>query len=1135
MSVDPQAPTIFDAPKPTGAQARAADPDRSVWATANAGTGKTRVLSDRVLRLLLDGAHPESILCITFTKAAAVEMTERVEKALADWATETDDERLSTRITALTGSVPAPERLGEARRLFARVLDLPHGLSIQTIHAFCAGLLRRFPVEAGIPPHFETLDDRSAAEMRHDARARLLGPLRLDDERLAAAISTLTAVMAEASLSELLGEILGKRDAIEAAMAGGLDELIERVHEMLDVPQGIDPAALERAACADGVMDVHRLRGAVDALLTGSKTDIARGEMIAVWLELRPEDRVTMLGNYRAQFLTQKGEPAKRLITNKSMEAHPGAFEALRAEQTRLVRLADQLEAAQIAHRTTALLTVAQTLTRDYRAAKERAAALDFADLITKAVTLLASAEQRQWVLYKLDARIEHILVDEAQDTSPAQWAVILALVEELAAGKGAHDRPRTLFVVGDEKQSIYGFQGADLANFQRVRQEILSRTGANEERLETSFRNSGAVLDVVDAVIAQPDVKDGVVVGDAEVRHVSSRPNDLGEVTLWPLEPPPPASEEREPWALPDASHWRPSAEERLAGKLARQIERWLSEDEPLPSTGMPPRPSDVLVLVSRRGRIQELVISALKRRGVPVAGADRLGLTTHLAVQDLMALARFLLLPEDDLSLACLLKSPLLGIEEDELFEIAHGRGKRSLLESLRSKRAQFGAVLDRLEGWLDRADFTPPYELFSGILAEGGRRRMLERLGPDAEEPMEAFLGQALAYEQGHPASLESFLHWLTADESSLKRDPAAARDEVRVMTVHGAKGLEAPIVVLADAGPRTRRNTDKIIIDPTTGVPFWRGNQQERDPVTEKMVEHRDREQELEQSRLLYVALTRAKDRLLVTGWLGRNSKEDTPCWHKSLGDALSTLGADPAKDNSLVYRRGTSVPSVPTEIVETKRLTAPPPQPAWITATPPPEPPKPRPLAASGPTSDEPAVPSPLTGMGPMRDYGITVHRLLHQLAGLAKAQRAPHLAQLDPAMAREIENVLDMPELAAAFGPDSLAEQPIAGRIGDVLVSGQIDRMAVLEDRVLVVDFKTHRWPPATPERVDRSHLKQLAAYVALLERIFPGKRVTAALVWTAVPQLMLIPEALLRCRFDQDENEHSMPDDASA
>ena len=1097
--------------RPTREQARASDPRKSVWVTANAGTGKTRVLSDRVLRLLLDGAHPESILCITFTKAAAVEMTARIDDALASWAVETDDQRLSEQLMAITGDKPDERSLAFARRLFARILDLPHGLSIQTIHSFCTGLLRRFPIEAGIPPHFVSIDDRTAAEMMRESKHRLLGPLRESDERLASSLDQISSIMAESTFEELLAEILQKRRDIERALEDGLAPLEQRVFEILDVPVDYSPVELVERACADGMMDVERLKHAVEALLLGVSSDQQRAKTIASWLEMTPDDRVRNYEVYKSAFLTQAGEGRKSLATKRVATASPAALDALIFEQVRLVRLEDQLKSAITARRTNALLRVAHALLLDYRQAKDQAAALDYDDLIHFSARLLSAPNRRLWVLYKLDARIDHILVDEAQDTSPDQWQIIMNLIEELSSGKGISEKPRTLFVVGDEKQSIYSFQGADLAGYRRVQQQIASGLDLNEERLEVSFRSCAAILDFVDIVLGDLEVHQAVLGDRPQARHKSFRVNDEGIVTLWPLQQPSAINHSSEPWQLPDEATWHPKTEELHAKQLAKEIERRLQLSEPLASTGQPLRPRDILVLVSRRGTIQELLIKGLKKRGIPVAGADRLELTKHIAVRDLIALGQVLLLPEDDLTLACLLKSPLIGMSEEELFELSYQREQASLFEALGKKRERFPMAYGRIREWLAQADFVPPYELFSGILASGGRQRLLARLGPDAVEPIEAFLGQALAYEQGHPATLQGFLHWLTMDESSLKRDSETLRDEVRVMTVHGAKGLEAPFVILADAGPHQPRLRGKILFDSTNNLPFWQGNQSERDHHTERLLGEKSALAEQEHCRLLYVALTRAKDALLITGWNTRRPGEVEKSWYgraKTALESLEEVERLPIENGEecLQLKKGVGKPA---QVINQSLIAKPQELPEWARRPLPPEPQKPAPLAPSKLTQMEPPAASPLALSGAL-EFGLQMHKYLHYLADLDLPQRQLVLDELsNPQLVDEIHSVLEMPELSPVFGPGSLAEQPLIGRIGEHLISGQIDRMVVLEDRVIIVDFKTNRYPPRSIETIAKTYLRQLAAYALLLQRIYPQKTIETALVWTAIPRMM--------------------------
>lgn len=1141
-----------DLERPTPQQRLAVDPTRSVWVTANAGTGKTRVLTNRVLRLLLDGADPEAILCITFTKAAAAEMASRIEKELAGWAIEADPAALEETLERLIGEPPRSAVVERARRLFAQVLDLPNGLAVMTIHGFCQGLLRRFPLEAGIAPHFELIDERSAREMQLEV---LRSVLASRNETIRACIGELAVLLGDESLSQAMAQLLGRRQQLSALAAqfgddkgdGGDEGVIAAVHRRLDVEPGDTAHSIRERACRAFEVDSRNLVPAAEALIAGTAAQRANGEMILAWLNAGAADRLLLFESYRAVLLTQAGEPAKRLVP-KAMP-QPLA-DALIREQARLVHVEHAIKALEVARRTAIMLRVGLGVIQAYGEAKQQKAALDFDDLIAKTEQLLRDPEKCQWVRFKLDAGIDHLLVDEAQDTSPAQWAIIEHLVDEFSAGEGAVRRPRTLFVVGDEKQSIYSFQGADLASFAAVRERLTARFDAARRPLEPavldlSFRSGPAILEVVDRVLAEPVIR-AAVAGDplAGVRHQTFRRHARSCVELWPLiEPVEKPSRQDEGWLLPTERHDTEQPEARLALAIAQTIKGWLDSGAVLEATGTPIRPGDILILLQRRGIAQERILKALKEAGIPVAGADRLKLTDAIAVEDLVALGQAVLLPEDDLTLAALLKSPLLGLDEDGLFRLGHGRlvqgrlghGRGegvSLFQRLRelgqAGEAPFAALWQRFEDWRRWADFMPPFELFARILGpEGGRRRLLQRLGPDAAEPIEAFLAQALAYEEGHPASLEGFIHWLLLDEGSLKRDLEQASDAVRVMTVHGSKGLEAPIVFLAEAGPYEPQDSrDRLMFDPLTGLPIWRTGKTDRDPVSESIAQSIAEQQAAERWRLAYVAMTRARDRLYVAGWAKRRAG-GSDSWHDVIGRALDSLdGVEPGEvDGSrrLVMGVAGSEPELRPVVPEPV-----PAAPAWLEAPPAPEPPRRRLVQ---PSEEEvlalPAA-SPLAGRpSEARLFGTALHRLLHELAALPENAREPALGVrleswpgLDVAarheLARQVMGVLGLADLAPAFGPGGRSEQPIVGRIGEVVVAGQIDRFAVTDDALYLVDFKSNRLPPASPDAVPAAYLRQLAAYAALLSTLYPGRAVRAGLVWTVVPALMPIPEALL-------------------
>lgn len=1132
-------------PDPTATQRRASDPGHSVWVGASAGTGKTKVLTDRVLRLMLAGTPPDRILCITFTRAAAAEMANRIAATLARWATMPDD-KLQLALADLMGAPPATKVQTEARRLFARVLDVPGGMRIQTVHSFCQSLLRRFPVEAGLPPQFELIDDRSAAEMLERVRRQVL-----EDDGLGWAVDRVAAAVGADEFSEIVRALVAERGRLTRLLdeQGGLDAVVAEIRRLLDLPEGATADSLLGDACADSALDCDALRAAAYALLdSDKKSDQDRGTAIANWLE-DPDGRASRWGEYLRGFLTKEGTVYKTLAT-KAVVAVPGVLDALQTEADRILALTERLRAAGTADATAALLALGAALIERYRAEKARRALLDYDDLILQAGDLLERPGKSAWVLFKLDGGIDHVLIDEAQDTSPEQWRVVEALTGEFFAGLGAReDVDRTVFVVGDEKQSIFSFQGADPAEFSRVH-GLFDRRSREAERpfrtipLETSFRSVSAVLELVDAVFAHGPALDGVA--PEPPRHFVSERRRLhgGLVELWPLLGPS-ESDEAPAWEPPTEQRGISDPGARLARLIAARIAGWLRDGTILESQGRPIRPGDVLILVRTRNRFFVELMRALKAADVPVGGMDRMVLTEQLAVMDLMALARFLLLPEDDLSLAELLKGPLVGFDDDRLFALAHGR--RGTLWAAMASSADPAVMMARnwLAEILNRVDFQAPFELLSGVLAQpcpgdavSGRRAMLGRLGPEAEDPLDELLSLGLSFERQLPPSLQRFLHWLETGYTEVKREQEQGGGQVRIMTVHGSKGLQAPIVILPDLVGMPRggaRAGEKILWpDEALPVPLWAPRAADRPPAYREAMERADRRRDQEYHRLLYVALTRAEDRLYLLGhYATERGKPADGCWYHLVRDGLATLGdaatvaIDGVEGEGLRLHRPQGDRIAGPDSVAPE-ATAAMPAPDWLHRPPPPEPDPTRPLTPSRPEAEPPAR-SPLDGSDQGRfRRGALIHALLQALPNLPPEAREAtarrYLARpqhgRDEAEQAEIVAttlaVLDQPGFEALFGPGSRAEVPVVGLVEGRALSGQIDRLVVTPESVLVVDYKTNRPPPASVESVPRAYLAQMAAYRAALRLVYPGRTVRCALLWTEGPRLMELPPATL-------------------
>ena len=1144
--------TAARAPGMTAAQHRASDPAASVWVGASAGTGKTKVLTDRVLRLLLGGTAPERILCLTFTRAAAAEMALRITRELARW-TVADDEALAAALSGLTGGRPSRATRDRARRLFAAVLDVPDGLKIQTIHAFCQSLLRRFPLEAGVAPNFEIADERMSTALLGAARARLLSAARPGvDDALASALAAMTAVIGEESFGAVLADVSRERDRFDDLLRryGGIAGAVAALRARLGVADGATAEGLLAAACTEDAFDGGSLTGAARVLKGGTVTDQRRGQTIAAWLNAGHEGRKAGFAAYRRAFFGQNDAPLQRLITAKLSAAHPEAAEALAHEQERIGAFVERWNAARVAESSAALIEVAARHLGYYGAEKARHAVLDYGDQIAISRSLLARAGIAPWVLYKLDGGLDHLLIDEAQDTSPTQWSVIAALADEFFAGEGARAAPRTLFAVGDEKQSIFSFQGADARALAAAHRRFQSRAEAAERPwqslpLAQSFRSTGAVLTAVDAVFARPEARAGVTAEAAPIRHQVHRAGAGGRVELWP----PVTPEEREPptpWALPVEREEADDPAARLAALIADRVAGWTQEpaaegsDGWLEARGRPIRPGDVLVLVRRRGPFVDHLLRAFKARGVPVAGIDRMVLTEQLAVMDLIALGEFCLLPGDDLTLATVLKSPLIGLDEDALFALAYERGDASLWATLarrRGENAAFASAYEGLASFRSAADTMAPFEFYSEVLgARGGRAALLGRLGPESGDAIEEFLALALAYGRSHPPSLQGFLHWVQDGRAEIARDFEQGRDEVRIMTVHGAKGLEAPVVFLPDT-MRKPRSRDPLVWLEEEGADggagaveglLFPGRASREDPLTREARAQARTAQEEEYRRLLYVAMTRAEDRLYVCGWQGRD-KPPEDCWYALVRSGLKSLkGVEPLampeggapEGAGLAYAEPQTAP-LPPRAEPAREADAPPPLPPALMTPPAAEPPAPRPLAPSR-ALPEPAPHSPIGAVGQSaRLRGIAAHKLLEHLPALAPADRRAAAGRLlarhdlddgeHEALAEAMIELVADPAFAALFAPDALAEAPISAVVGDRVISGQIDRLLVGEREAIALDYKTGRAPP-DDDVVPEAYRAQMESYRAALAAVFPDRTITCGLLFVDAPRLIWLP-----------------------
>ena len=1139
-------------------QAAASDPARSAWVSANAGSGKTHVLTQRVIRLLLAGCRPSAILCLTYTKAAASEMSNRVFQRLAAWAT-LPDEVLSDRVAEIEGARPNAAKLAEARRLFARALETPGGLKIQTIHAFCEALLHQFPLEANVAGHFSVLDDRAAAVLLADARRTLLtATANEDDRRLADAFAAVLDIADDTGLDRLISEIVAARGKIRAFLDTAAD-----VDAMLR--QGLGLGAAE--SVADILAAFWPLDGLVgdtlDAYLSLAET-LGSDTVKTSAASLRAASRLTDAEARRAAlcdlFFTASGAPknlGRAFLSKKVKDAAPHLEEALAAAQAHVTACDDRLRRFRLYEATAAALVIAERLIGDYEDLKRGRSLLDFDDLIDRTAALLTRDGVSAWVHYKLDQGIDHILVDEAQDTSPRQWEIVTALTDDFFAGETARAIGRTMFAVGDEKQSIYSFQGARPERFAEEGRGIARRTAEAEAlfsqiRLLLSFRSTREVLSAVDRVFADPGHARGLTPGGDGIVHASNRGREPGAVDIWePIAAPPGLDEED--WTAPFDAVAEEAPINVLARRIADTLAGWIGREtvtEKGETRAM--TPGDVIVLVRKRDAFVNALTRALKlRHRLPVAGADRLVLTKHIAVQDLMALGRFAVLPEDDLSLAALLKSPLFGLDEERLFELAGRRGERQSLWARLKDDAALSHVTGRLDSVIAEARVLPVHDFYARILgAGGGRRAFLSRLGSEAGEIIDEFLTFALDQEENGLPGLQAFVSTLELEAPTVKREQDKARGEIRIMTVHAAKGLEAPVVFLVDGGAKPFSHSHMPPLRFLEGgLPAWLPLKDFSNTLTDADAARIRESAEEEYRRLLYVAMTRAADRLVVCGYRGKTENEGT--WHKMItaglaGDARCAEGSfATASETWQGYRwREEGAATLGAALAtETERPQAAALPDALFTPLPP-QTTLPRPLSPSGvgavieTDAADLLVPSALFGRKGVSggahalERGRILHRFVQVLPGFDPAGREIAARRYleraaggwpdheREALVRAALAVIADESLAPIFSPAARAEISIMGtlRLGtrDYAVSGRIDRMVVGEEAVEIVDFKTNRVPPATAADIPFEHRAQLAIYREILRPLYPGRTIRCGLIYTEGPAPHWLDDGLL-------------------
>lgn len=1105
---------------PTPEQRRAADPTHSVWVAASAGSGKTQVLTDRLLRLLLSGVDPQQILCLTYTKAAAAEMAARLFAELSGWISLSDG-RLADALTRLGVDGTSQHLRTRARRLFATAMETPGGLKIQTIHSFAERLLQLFPVEAGLAPGFRVLDDLQSGELRRNALH-----LALMEPDLAPSWAMLASfgMRRMDSLQQLAQDILrhGEQLLLAKATAEGSSSIEWQLRQALGLD---DPRSTSELEAAITSIDHTAYRDWSQRL----KDSPEQGPKDTDYLYLRRISDATdplRLQAIEEYFLTSDGKFGKKFARKSHLES-AGIAEAFEGETKRLNVLFETLWLRRCLDATLAVLDVMARVRTHMEAFKRARGLYDFDDLIYRAAQLLTTVEQAQWVQYKLDKALTHALVDEAQDTSPVQWQIVLALVREFFAGHGQRDNAgvRTVFVVGDRKQSIFSFQGADVAAFDESRDLLAQWAGKALQpvRLNISYRSLKHVLASVDmAFAAGRRPREGYGIAALEEReHQHHREEGPGIVELWDLETRS-TQDEIDYWKSPVDATSEDHPRRKLARRIAATLKRWIGK-RLLTGSQRTVLAGDILILVQKRGAFFALLIAELRRLGIPVAGADRLQLANHIIVQDLLALAQALLLPGDDFSLACVLKSPLMPepLDDDGLFALAHERKGETLRQRFMAASGQARNV-SAFSHYARLLQQEGPFGFFAHV-AQANMKAIITRLGSEAEDAVHAFLDLALAYEQEEGRSVAGFCAAMAGSDFVIKREFEEQSGQVRIMTVHGAKGLEAPIVMLADAADgRMARNDSNIVLAATgqvaQGWPVYVPESAKHARVIEDWKSAAKQRAFEESMRLLYVAMTRARDELYVCGSFARQRNAKAPskdCWYSLLDSAFTQQGTEfrelELPDGHKVWRLGSD------DVYETRDDTGEMPEklpdlPAWLSA----------PIATPATKGKWRVERQGQTIDLASAAHGIAVHSLLEAMPQWpaperrAKAEARAKRNGLPLVLVERLLSLIDRPDTAFFFADGSQAEVAVGGRLpSGESVTARIDRLAWHEGAICILDYKSARRPDM-PLEADHPYVSQLGRYAWLLRQAYPETPVKTALLWTQSGEIEWISDAFL-------------------
>jgi ATP-dependent helicase/nuclease subunit A len=1092
-----------------------ADPSYSLWVSASAGTGKTKILIDRVLSLLVQGIEINKILCMTFTNAAAQEMLERIYQETTNWIAHSETE-LFICLEKLLHRPPAPQEMRKATSLLEDITHPLNILKVKTIHSFCSDIAHKFALEMDLNPSIQILDHTELKAFIKEVKSRIF----LKKEIFNTGLNIISQIT-EAKLEEIIEVIITSKTKLEAVFCNDIDTIENKLKYLFKCNNLSNIEELLKDFCNHTTHS--KLLPLGNIIKAGGITDLDKAQRIESWLNSALEIKISKIEDYLSCFLKKDGEKLKKVfslgVTSKL------DISLLDTIQDLCYEYIENKKSLCLIENTKLFLKLSQFVLEQYQQYKKSKNSLDYNDLITKTANILRSENMSNWILYKLDHQIEHILVDEAQDTSAEQWLIIDSLSTEFFSGVSAIEVPRSIFIVGDEKQSIFSFQGANPEIFnlmqQYFKERILASTGKFAEiTLDTSFRSAPIILDCVDKVFNDPILQRSVTT-KPHILHTAHRSNYEGSIEVWPLVKSIKLdSYKHESWNLPVKRVEKYNASKVLAKLLALKIKEWLSKGKFLSSYDRNLLPSDIMVLVRKRSEFIDHFIDYCKKFHIPISGKDRINLKDQIVFEDLLSLAKFALLPEDDLNLACLLKSPIIGITEEELFQLCHTRHSsvwNSLIEKQTTNK-RFKKITEELMLYFNMADFMSPFEFFYKVLEiYDGKKKFISRLGLQVTDILEEFLRQAEKFEKDANISLQSFVIWIERNTFDTKNQTSSL-NTIQIMTVHSAKGLQAPVVILADPMDIPENNELLYWLD---DIPVWPAKQSLLNQECTLLKQQYLKQQLDEYYRLLYVALTRAEDELIICGY-EKLSVLSSNSWYQLLWQKLYTdsslkmfecLGDMEIEAFTSPYyiKLGAQHMFYPLSTENTSQATL---LPSFL---------------------EEPFIEAAHKYFKPTESIetsdenfflkGQVMHRLLEFLPSIpqdyhrslaASLLQSLSLPTLEVGLDNKALTILNDKNFDFIFyNKNSIAEVNIAGYLeilGETFfVSGKIDRLILEENEVIIIDYKTNKILPKTEADIKLSYLKQILTYRQLIKKIFPQKNIRIMLLWTEEKNLMEI------------------------